>query len=216
VTVAEFSVAGQVQISVASGPAVLVASDGSRGVNWYNIQFGGGGASSAAFKATGSMLRCRFINCSFYALADSDACLYLSGGTYAGLTFERCHANINAAGTRPTYGFYLAGAGTGSDNLFIGNTVLCGTTAAYYNALYNQSGTVVKDNVFIGGVNGIRDASSETDAAGNALYVGNYCFGTDSTAANAGGMEVTQNPTLRCIGNWCSDNGTGHWYVGTS
>jgi len=193
--------AGQVQIGHADGSAVLIATTGSRGANWFNIQFTGGGSSKAPFNATGSMLRCEFHGCSFYpTIASSAAGMQLNGGTYAGIVLDGCHFGKNLAITEATYGFYVTGQF--SDCLVKECVIGLGSTAAYYSDAYLQDATVVKQNTCIGGTYGIRDASLETTVRGLAFYINNYCFGTTA------GLLISTVTTLHSIGNWSNANGT--------
>jgi hypothetical protein len=203
-----------------SGTVVIGASTTSngtaslemRGTTWRNIQFRGGGSGQSAFKCS-KMLRCQFIDCAFFnkgAAGDAGVYVYTTG---AHNTFRNCW--IGDTNATFSYGMYNPHTANW-DHCLVEDCFLTGSVAAYYSAAYLQNATVVRRCICIGGVNGIRDASTETTLAGNAFYVGNYCYGSDSTALNAGGMKVTVNPTLRCLGNVCSDQGTGHNQIATS
>jgi len=180
-----------------------------RGVNWYNIQFNAGGNYYACHFPVA--YRCRFENCTF-GCADDNATAY--GGLYiesgSGVVLKDC-ATIHHSGTLVT-GVTVGNSGGNFNECKITDCVFQGSTAGFLNSAYLCNNSVMQNCVVNGGTNGIVDTSTETTLLGNMYYVGNFCYGSQSTGANAGGMKVTNNPTLRCIGNKCNDAGTGHEY----
>jgi hypothetical protein len=204
---------GIVRIGSVSGADGATGSGGStdmRGTNWYNIQFNAGG-NYYAFHAPVAY-RCRFENCTF-GCADDNATAY--GGLYiesgSGVVLKDC-ATIHHSGTLVT-GVTVGNSGGNFNECKIIDCVFQGSTAGFSNSAYLCNNSVMQNCIVVGGTNGIVDTSTETTLLGNMWYVGNFCYGSQSTGANAGGMKVTNNPTLRCIGNKCSDGGTGHEYV---
>jgi len=203
---------GIVRIGSASGADGVTGSGGAtdmRGVNWYNIQFNAGGNYYACHFPVA--YRCRFENCTF-GCADDNATAY--GGLYiesgSGVVLKDC-ATIHHSGTLVT-GVTVGNSGGNFNECKITDCVFQGSTAGFLNSAYLCNNSVMQNCVVNGGTNGIVDTSTETTLLGNMYYVGNFCYGSQSTGANAGGMKVTNNPTLRCIGNKCNDAGTGHEY----
>lgn len=203
---------GIVRIGSASAAHGVTGSGGStdmRGVNWYNIQFNAGGNFYACLFPIA--YRCRFENCTF-GCADDNATAY--GGLYiqsgSGVVLKDC-ATIHHSGTLVT-GVTVGNSGGNFNECKITDCVFQGSTAGFSNSAYLCNNSVMQNCVVNGGTNGIVDTSTETTLLGNMWYIANFCYGSQSTGANAGGMKVTNNPTLRCIGNKCSDGGTGHEY----
>lgn len=197
-----------------SGTVVIGSSTASNGTNalemrgcsFKNIQFRGGGTGMSAFLIN-KLFRCRFIDCAFFNKgAAGDAGIYVNN-TGAHNTFKNCW--IGDTNATFTYGLYVK-ATNNWDHVLVEDCFLTGSTAAYHSGAYLQNGTVVRRNVCIGGTYGIHDVSTESTVAGNAFYIDNRCYGTASTSQSSAGIVVDQNPTVRCIGNICSDGGTGH------
>lgn len=198
-----------------SGTVVIGASTTSNGTNalemrgstFYNMQFRGGGSGQSAFKAS-KVLRCVFEDCAFYnkgLAGDAGFYIYTLGGHNR---FKHC--SLGDTNATFTYGLYVPTGLANWDHCLVEDCLGFGSTAAYFCGAYLQDSTLVKNNTFIGGTYGIRDTSTESTVAGNSFYINNRCYGSTSTSQSSAGIVVDQNPTVRCIGNICSDGGTGH------
>lgn len=96
--------------------ALTVGVDGMRGVNFYNIQFQGGGSGTNTINATGTVMRCGWFNCSFYSLPDTVSHIATTGH-WAGNTMKNCHFKHSAVGVTCLYN-YTSTTGVQSDNLW--------------------------------------------------------------------------------------------------
>jgi hypothetical protein len=192
------------RVTATTGVDTVDDSVGIRGLGVYNMQFTGSGTGYAMDLAI--CYRSIFENCVFVNKSDGGLRI-LQGG---GITIRNCQFGgdtVNMA-----YGLIVGNSGGNFNNCLVENNVMNGTTAAIINSAYLCNQSTFRNNTAIGGTNGIVDTSTETNLQGNAYYVNNYTYGSQSASANAGGMKVTNNPTLRCIGNHCSDAGTYHLY----
>lgn len=96
-------------------PALTVGAGGMRGVNFYGIQFRGGGTGTTnVFTSTGTVMRCGLFDCSFYALIGSNAHIGTTGH-WAGNTMKRVHFRFAENNSPPDYNFLTtSGVQTGN------------------------------------------------------------------------------------------------------
>jgi len=179
-----------------------------RGTNWYNIQFVTGNGATYAFHAPVAY-RCIWENCTF-GTGDSAAAAPL-GGLYiesgSGVTIRNCstvqnkYANVTA--------LKVGNSGGNFSQCLVEDNVFYGSTAGIVNSAYLCNETVFRNNFIYGATYGVQDTSTESTLAGNAWYVDNRIC---SAASN--GFAITNNGTLRCVGNQCNEAGTTVWEDG--
>ena len=200
--------AGIARLTSSSG---ATASGSTRGSNWYNIQFGGSGADYAMDIAV--IFRSTFENCTFVNKSTAGMRIVTGGG----VVIRECDFGGDTVAT--SYGLYI-GDDTATKNfnqcLVVDNT-FHGLTAAVFQSAYRTNNTRFTNNLAMGGTYGIRDNASNSEGIQFLVfYDKNFCYGDSSNNINDGGMKINITPLDRCIGNWCSDAGTGHWYAPVS
>jgi len=158
--------------------ALTVASAGMRGVNFYNIQFLGGGTATNVLTSTGTIMRSGFFNCSFYSLPSTNAHIGTTGH-WAGNTMRECHFAHNLTSPCALYNFTMT-TGVFTDNLFIDNVFNWASTAnVNIGATSLSHGTIFKHNVF--GQGGTpTDSYCDTSLDGGVFMAENY-FDADAT-----------------------------------
>jgi len=158
--------------------ALTVGSTGMRGVNFYGIQFLGGGTSANTITCTGTVMRCGFYNCSFYALSGTTAHIS-STSNWAGNTMYRCHFAHNLNPSTNGYNFKVT-TGVFTDNWFELNVFNWANTAnVAIGATSLTHGTVFIHNIF--GQGGAPTDSYLDDSLDGGVFLAQNFFDNDAT-----------------------------------
>lgn len=166
--------------STTSTTAMTIGSDGMRGVNWYNIQFRGGGTTTATVTCTGTVMRCGFYGCSFYSLPSTTALISATGHWAGNIMYRNLFAH-NETSPCATYCFYFT-TGVFTDNWFEENTFAWGSTALVsIGATSLSHGTVFYHNFFVSN-GGTTDSFIDASVDGGAFLAENYFAGASSDA----------------------------------
>jgi hypothetical protein len=185
---------GIARVTAATGTDTVDDSVGVRGLNIYNMQFTGSGTGYAMDLAI--CYRSVFENCAFVNKSDG-ALRILQGGA---ITIRNCQFGGDTV--LPAVALTVGNSGGNFNQALVEDSVFYGTTTGIANSAYLCDSTVFRKNTIYGGTTGILDTSTESNIAGNAFYVGNF------VSAGSDAINVSQNPTLRVMGNFVSNNGT--------
>jgi hypothetical protein len=164
--------------SVDATAALTVGSSGMRGVRFYNLQFLGGGTASNVFSATGTVMRCGFYNCSFYALPATNAHINTTSN-WAGNTMYRVHFAHNLSPSTNLYNF-ASTTGVQTDNLWeecmfnwaSTNNVYIGTTSLSH-------GSIMRHCIF--GQAGAPAVSFHDHSVDGGYFLDHCAFDADAT-----------------------------------
>jgi hypothetical protein len=169
--------AGQVQIGSATSDVIAMDSTAQRGNNFYNIQFIGGGPTYYCVDVV-AMLRCQFLDCSFYVYTSGVGDFRNTGGTFAGNHFDGCY--FGSQGGATTYLMSIAGDNASSN--LIENCVFAGSGSDTCTNAIKWSGgshsSIVRNCVFQGVYT---VAIADTSTYGLGLW--NNTFGSGSSDA---------------------------------
>lgn len=179
--------------SITGSSSAAVTSTGVRGLYLENMQFIGSGSYYAM--ALAICFRSDFFNCAFVNGATGGLDITTGGGIW----IHNCH--IGGDTVTPATGLRVGSAGGNFNQCLVEDCMIYGSTTGIENDAYLCDGTLFRNNTVYGGTKGIDDNSTESTLAGNAFYVNNF-IGAGSDA-----MEISQNGTLRCIGNICNAAG---------
>ena len=176
------------------------------GTNWYNVHFAGGGGYPC-FDAT-NLLNYSFEDCYFInnIAAETVACLRVTGDC-GGVHIKNCMFGGDAGS--PAYGILIYnGVATGAtfNQCCIEKCWVYGTTKGMYINSYLADGTVIRDNVFMGGTHGFHDANTNGGVAASAYVVNNRGYGSSA------GILCDQIPLKRAMGNLTTNGTNVYWY----
>ncbi len=201
--------AGIAYLTKASGTDTAAGS--ARGLSLYNMQFTGSGTGYAMDLAV--IFRSTIEHCSFVNKSTAGMRIVTGGG----VVIRDCDFGGDSVAT--AYGLYI-GDDSSTKNFnqcLVADNTFTGTTAAVFQSAYLANATRFTNNLAMGGTYGIQDNSHNSDGIRFlAFYDKNFCYGNNSTTVGNAGMKIGILPDDRCIGNWCNDHGTGHWYAATS
>jgi hypothetical protein len=171
-----------------------VASTGVRGLNLFNMQFGGSGAAWAMNLAI--CFRSIFENVAFVNRTTGGLQIVTGGG----ITLRNCHVGGDTA--TPALGINVGTAGGNFNQSLVEDCMIYASTSGFLNHAYLSDGTLVRRNTIYGASYGVVDHSAQTGLAGLAFYVNNFVSGGDA-------FDVTNSPAARVIGNYVVNGTTG-------
>jgi len=183
--------AGIAQITGSTSAAIAGAS---RGLRLYNLQFTGSGSYYAA--AFTVLFRSWFENCTFVN-SDTGGLDITTGGGYV---VKNCQIGCGDTSFSVT-GMRVGTGGTNFNNCLIEDCVIYGSTTGFLNAGYLCNGTVIRNNVIMGGTTGVDDNSTHTTIGVLPMYVGNYIWGGSDA------MSMSNGSGANTLGNWVSNAG---------